>query len=155
MDRWRDLFVAEYPRLAGWARRLVDDDETAQEIAAEAFTRLMARWQRPDNPHAFLYKVATNLVRDHWRRDARRRRALVTAAGGHRDVTVVGVGHDAELRALLAELTDRQRTAVVLHYLAGFSVREVAELERRPEGTVKSDLYQARRRLRTLLETRP
>lgn len=43
MERWRDLFVAEYPRLAGWTRRLVGDDETAQEIAAEAFTRLMAR----------------------------------------------------------------------------------------------------------------
>jgi len=39
-----ELFNASYPRLAGWVRRLVDDDETAHEIASEAFTRLLARW---------------------------------------------------------------------------------------------------------------
>ena len=39
-----ELFNACYPRLAGWVRRLVDDDDTAHEIAAEAFTRLLARW---------------------------------------------------------------------------------------------------------------
>ena len=39
-----ELFNACYPRLAGWVRRLVDDDETAHEIASEAFTRLLARW---------------------------------------------------------------------------------------------------------------
>jgi hypothetical protein len=38
-----ELFNACYPRLAGWVRRLVDDDETAHEIASEAFTRLLAR----------------------------------------------------------------------------------------------------------------
>src|SRR5947207_3215553 len=52
---WHELFVAEYPRLAGWTRRLVQDDEIAHEIASESFTRLMARWERSDNPHAYLY----------------------------------------------------------------------------------------------------
>ena len=39
-----ELFNACYPRLAGWVRRLVDDDDTAHEIAAEALTRQLARW---------------------------------------------------------------------------------------------------------------
>ncbi len=38
-----ELFNACYPRLTGWVRRLVDDDEAAREIAAEAFARLLAR----------------------------------------------------------------------------------------------------------------
>jgi hypothetical protein len=48
-----DLFNACYPRLAGWVRRLVDDDETAHEIAAEAFTRLLARWSSLENPQSY------------------------------------------------------------------------------------------------------
>src|SRR5215469_13589171 len=39
-----ELFNSCYPRLAGWVRRLVDDDEIAHEIASEAFTRLLSRW---------------------------------------------------------------------------------------------------------------
>src|SRR5215469_4006429 len=71
-----DLFNASYPRLAGWVRKLVDDDETAHEIASEAFTRLLARWSGLDNPQSYLYMIATNLVRDHWRKSGRERRAI-------------------------------------------------------------------------------
>ena len=71
-----ELFHACYPRLAGWIRRLVDDDDTAHEIASEAFTRLLARWSSLDNPQSYLYMIATNLIRDHWRRLGRERRAL-------------------------------------------------------------------------------
>src|SRR5258708_8776248 len=45
-----EFFNACYPRLAGWVRRLVDDDETAHEIASEAFTRPLSRWSRLDKP---------------------------------------------------------------------------------------------------------
>jgi RNA polymerase sigma-70 factor, ECF subfamily len=67
-----DLFNACYPRLAGWVRRLVDDDDTAHEIASEAFTRLLARWSGLDNPQSYLYMIAANLVRHHWRRSGPR-----------------------------------------------------------------------------------
>ena len=78
-----EFFNACYPRLAGWVRRLVDDDDTAHEIASEAFTRLLARWQGLDNPQSYVYMIATNLVRDHWRKTGRERTALraMTAAG--------------------------------------------------------------------------
>ncbi|HXB48161.1 MAG TPA: sigma factor, partial [Streptosporangiaceae bacterium] len=50
-----EFFNACYPRLAGWVRRLVDDDETAHEIASEAFTRLLSRWSGLDNPQSYVY----------------------------------------------------------------------------------------------------
>ena len=68
-----DLFNACYPRLAGGVRLLVDDDETAHEIASEAFTRLLARWSTLDNPQSYLYMIATNLVRNHRRKSGRER----------------------------------------------------------------------------------
>jgi RNA polymerase sigma-70 factor, ECF subfamily len=152
-DAWRDLFTATYPTLAGWVRRLVDDDETAHEIASEAFTRLMAHWSSPDDPHAYLYKIATNLVRDHWRRTRRSRIALRSIAAGQRDDRPDAPDSALRLRALLEPLPEHQRTAVLLHYLAGLPIRDVALVVGRPEGTVKSDLHQARVRLRAEVDT--
>jgi DNA-directed RNA polymerase specialized sigma24 family protein len=65
-----ELFQSIYPQLAGWVRRLVEDDDTAHEIASEAFVRLLSRWTRVDNPHDYLCTIAGNLIRD--RHTARR-----------------------------------------------------------------------------------
>src|SRR5207247_7929216 len=75
-DAVEELFRGVYPKLAGWVRRLVDDDDTAHEIASEAFVRLLSRWTRVDSPQSYLYMIATNLIRDHWRKTERQRRAI-------------------------------------------------------------------------------
>lgn len=151
-DARREFFMANYARLAGWVRRQVDDDETAHDIAAEAFTRLLSRWSDLDDPHAYLYKVAVNLLRDHWRRSLRERRVLSLAAADQRDGPDRRPERADDLRAMLEPLPEHQRTALLLHYLAGFSVREVSAIVGRPEGTVKSDLFQARVRIRAELD---
>jgi len=143
-----ELFNACYPRLAGWVRRLVDDDETAHEIAAEAFTRLLSRWSGLDNPQSYLYMIATNLVRDHWRKTSRERRAIrtITAAVSHEPAW--HPAQDVDVRDLIESLPPRLRSAFLLHYYGGFAVKEVAMLLGRPEGTVKADLHHARARLK-------
>lgn len=146
-----ELFAALYPALAGWCRRLTDDDGTAHEIAAEAFTRLWARWTNVDEPRGFLYVTAANLVRDHWRRLERERRAM-------RRVTTEAVVHgqsregaDPSVRLLVQSLPLRLRTPVLLYYYADLPIREVAVLTGRKEGTVKADLHAARELLRSRL----
>jgi RNA polymerase sigma-70 factor (ECF subfamily) len=142
-----ELFNACYPRLAGWVRRLVDDDEIAHEIASEAFARLLSRWSSLDSPQSYLYMIATNLVRDHWRKAGRERRALRAVSSGAGD----GACHpaqDVDVRALIQALPDRLRRPFLLYHYAGLPIREVASLLGRPEGTVKADLHQARARLR-------
>jgi RNA polymerase sigma-70 factor, ECF subfamily len=146
-----DLFNACYPRLAGWVRRLVDDDETAHEIASEAFTRLLARWSGLDSPQSYLYMIATNLVRDHWRRSGRERSAIRTLTTVVPRDPAYYPDQDVDVRALIAALPSRQRSAFLLHYYAGFPVREIAAMLGSPEGTVKADLHHARARLRDAL----
>ena len=51
---------------------------------------------------------------------------------------------DVDVRNLIQDLPQRMRNAFLLHYYAGFGVREVATLLGRPEGTIKADLFQAR-----------
>jgi RNA polymerase sigma-70 factor (ECF subfamily) len=145
-----ELFRSLYPRLAGWCRRLVDDDGTAHEIAAEAFTRLWARWTKVDEPTGFLYVTAANLVRDHWRKTERERRALRFAGRREAERQTVD-GDDPSVRLLVTSLPERLRDPVLLYYFADLPVREVAARLGRSEGTVKSDLHTARELLRATL----
>ncbi len=149
-----ELFRAVYPRLAGWVRRLVDDDDTAHEIAAEAFVRLLSRWTRVDNPQSYLYMIATNLVRDHWRKTERERRAIRSVTAGADADPITHPGQDVDVRNLIESLPSRLRDPFLLHYYAGFTIREVATLLHRPEGTIKADLFAARAKLKTALGDR-
>jgi len=149
-DAAEELFTATYPRLTGWVRRLVDTDEDAHDIAAEAFARLLGRWSRVDNPHGYLYMIAANLVSDHWRKTGREQRAVKQLAGaaagasGHR-------AQEADVRALIEALPPRLCAAFLLHHYAGFEVRQIAAMTGRPEGTIKADLHHARTRLKAAL----
>jgi RNA polymerase sigma-70 factor (ECF subfamily) len=151
------LFAANYPKLAGWVRRLVDDDDTAHEIASEAFVRLLSKWgsiERLDNPQSYLFMIATNLVRDHWRKTERERRAMRNACAGSDIEPSSDPAQDVDVRELLAALPARLRDPFLLHYYAGFGIREISALVKRPEGTIKADLYHARAKLKEALAER-
>jgi RNA polymerase sigma-70 factor (ECF subfamily) len=151
------LFTANYPKLAGWVRRLVDDEETAHEIASEAFVRLLSKWTSPDkleNPQSYLFMIATNLVRDHWRKAERERRAMRNVTPGSDPEPSTNPAQDVDVRELIAALPAKLRDPFLLHYYAGFGVKEIAALVKRPEGTVKADLYHARARLKEALAER-
>ncbi len=148
------LFTANYPKLAGWVRRLVDDDETAHEIASEAFVRLLSKWTSPgklENPQSYLYMIATNLVRDHWRKTERERRAMRNVTAGAEHEPYSDPAQEVDVRELIQALPARLRDPFLLHYYAGFGVREIAVLLKRPDGTIKADLFHARARLKEAL----
>src|SRR5262252_6697059 len=95
--------------------------------------------------------IATNLVRDHWRKMERERRAMrsVTANAGTEAFT--DPAQDVDVRELIQHLPARLRDPFLLHYYAGFGVREIAVLLKRPDGTIKADLFHARTRLKEAL----
>lgn len=150
------LFADLYPALAGWCRRLVDDDDTAHEIASEAFTRLWARWSTVEEPRGFVYVTAANLVRDHWRRLDRERKAVRRAGTEAALARQQQAGADSAVpvRLLVQSLPERLRTAVLLYYYADLPVREIALLTKRKEGTIRADLHAAREYLRAGLGER-
>ena len=149
-DAAEGLFNACYPRLAGWVRRLVDTDEDAHDIAAEAFARLLGRWSRVDNPRSYLYMIAANLVTDHWRKTGSEQRAIKKLAGAAAGASSHRA-QELDVRALIEALPPRLRTPFLLHHYAGFEIRQVAAILGRPEGTIKADLHHARVRLKAAL----
>ncbi|HWA66720.1 MAG TPA: RNA polymerase sigma factor [Mycobacteriales bacterium] len=143
------IFRAHYAPLAGWCRRMVGDDEAAHDIAAEAFARLLGRWSAVQDPRAYLYTTALNLIRDRWRRSERERVALRKTA----TATATAPTEPApEIRMLVESLPRRLAQVVVLHYFADLPVDGIARQLGVAPGTVKRDLYDARARLQALLE---
>ncbi|GIJ49179.1 RNA polymerase sigma24 factor [Virgisporangium aliadipatigenens] len=139
-----DCYAVHFRPIAGQLAVYLGSVEDAQEVAQEAFTRAWVRWgriSRYEDPAAWVRRVAWNLATGRLRR--------MRIAWRHRNTerveTVAGPGPDAvALRDALARLPDNQRRAVVLHYLAGLPVAEIADLCRAREGAVRTWLYRAR-----------
>lgn len=55
--------------------------------------------------------------------------------------------HDMDLRACLMRLGERERIPILLYYIEGYDIRQVAAILRIPQGTVKSRLNRGRRQL--------
>lgn len=122
-----------------------------EEALARAWER-SERGERIVSLRAWVFKVATNLVRSGFRRLAaeRRAKALLERGGRHR---ADGLGQaDAsndlvDLRRALAALPRRQREATVLRYYLDMDVREIAKALGVKLGTAKTTLFRARRAL--------
>jgi RNA polymerase sigma-70 factor, ECF subfamily len=125
------------------------DREVAADAAAEAFTRALAHWDRVkvmSSPEGWVYTVALNVLR------RRQQRARVERIGGQRPAAEPPVpGEYLDLWKAVQSLPPRQRTAVVLHYVADLTQGQAAEVMGVAPGTVAAMLHAARGRLRALL----
>jgi RNA polymerase sigma-70 factor (sigma-E family) len=112
-----------YPRAVRLAMRIVGDQPTAEDVAAEALARAYARWNTVahlDYRDAWVLRVTGNAAIDAVRR---RRREQAPPLDDHfEDATALRVA----LASALAQLPQRQREAVVLRYLVGYSEAEVS-----------------------------
>jgi RNA polymerase sigma-70 factor, ECF subfamily len=117
-------------------------------VVQGAFARAAVRWSRLrdyEAPEAWVRRVAMNLAAERARRLRRLARAL-QRIGRPPEVPEISVEGIALLEALRT-LPVRQRQAIVLHYLVGLPVEEVAQTLSARSGTVKSLLFRGRRAL--------
>lgn len=144
------LFDAEYERLVR-SLGVAFDPADAADAVQEAFIRADRDWSRVrglDDPAGWVRRVAVNRLLNGQRNRRRRREILATVRPiADADLTAELV----DLRQAVASLPDRMRAAVVLHYLSGLPVDDVAAALDVAPGTVKSNLHDARARLRSAL----
>jgi RNA polymerase sigma-70 factor (ECF subfamily) len=143
-DGFAEFYAAQFRQIAAQLSVYLGDVDEARDVTQEAFARAWPRWNRLvgyEEPAAWVRRVAWNLgtSRLRRRRVARRHQVMeiVEPVPGPEPQSVA-------IRAALARLPDGQRRAVVLHYLVGLPVAEVADVCRVREGTVRTWLYRAR-----------
>jgi RNA polymerase sigma-70 factor, ECF subfamily len=155
-----EAFSAEFaPLRAYFAKRL--GTSAAEELTAETFAVAYRRWSdldpsRPVRP--WLYGIATNLAKHHWRRERRMLRAYART-GLDPVLTEEDVSLDrldaqsagAVLAAALAELRHEEREVILLYAWTGLTDTGIADALGLPIGTVKSRLSRARQHLRNHL----
>jgi RNA polymerase sigma-70 factor (ECF subfamily) len=147
------------------ALAITKDPSTAEEIVVDTFARAhraMARLEPDDSLRPWLYRVAINESYDRQPRKG----VTFSSVDDHADELVAGdegspsqLAERAELRRVVLACVDtldpKHRTVVVLHYLNGLNLAEIAVIVECPVGTVKSRLHYALRRLRTHLSRHP
>lgn len=153
------IYLAEHVGLFRFVRAATGDDEAAEDVRQETFFRLireMAAGRRPANVHAWLFRVATNLVVSQARRARTAERHLAhldpDPLVASPEQVILRFERDTALRAALSRLPVDARAALLLA-AQGFTGREIASTLGRSEGAVRTLLCRSRRQVRQRLES--
>lgn len=156
-------------RVHALAWRLTYDAELARDVTQEVFLHLYERLDRWDPTRPFtpwFMTMATNYTLNARAKARLRRTASLDAPAPGReraqepadpDAAAAGLSaaeneERALVRRAIAELPERYAAPVVLYYLEGLGVKEIAARLDMPEGTVKIRLHRARDVLREKLD---
>ncbi len=153
------VLVERYaPQARRVARAVLGDPDEADDAAQDGFLSALVKLGQYDARRPFgpwLMRIVANAATDRRRRrQVRKVEPLdpgLVGGGPRPDTEAVRSELGDRLRSALAELPPRRRTAVVLFDVEGYSHAEIAEMLGVPEGTVRSEVFHARRRLRSLL----
>ena len=152
------LLKHEQQRIFAIAFHMLGRREEAEEAAQEALVRIFTRLEQlrqPSHFRSWSAQLTANLCRDRLRRREPIEEPLEEAyalAGGALPLQEACRGElQAQLARALASLTPALRLAVLLRDVEGMSYEEVAAALEIPEGTVKSRIFEARRKLRERL----
>lgn len=161
------LVERHYARAFRLARSVVSDDADARDISQEAFIRLYESAHRFDGRSRFstwFYRIVVNLCIDHQRRTKWWRRVLPLASGGDDPARIEPESDEPapeaelmrkeialNLNAMLNQLSANQRIAVMLQVQQGLSSREIAEVMKCSESTVRVHIYRGLMQLKKKL----
>lgn len=154
-----DAFYDAYgPALLHYLAGMTGDPALAEDLLQETLLRVhggIARYEERGTFRAWIYRIATNLALTELRRRPARAGPLGDEALACPDPAHVDAGEALDARRRerllargLATLPDEQRTVLLLRVRQDLGIREIARVLAIPEGTVKSRLHHAVRRLR-------
>jgi RNA polymerase sigma-70 factor, ECF subfamily len=145
-----ESFVAhEYPQVVAAVGLITGDRQGAADAVQDAILGFLAKPpQHPvNNVAAWITVVASNRARDAYRRRSAEQRALGRLGPVEEATTDAVELLDLDVREALMALPQRQRQVAALHYLLDQSVETIAEGLGVSEGTVKTQLFRARKAL--------
>lgn len=148
----------ESTRKALWAYivKMVDDQATADDILQESYIRLLRA--DTDKLHesqrkAYLYRIATNLVNDHWRKKNREQR-VPYEEGEHGETDPTDAKDmTQDVAHAFRQLSSRQRSLLWLAYVEEYNHQEIAGMLKLSKGSIKVLLFRAKQKLIATLKS--
>lgn len=163
--RWDEAALAQIydtygPSIYRYVYRKTGNRDVAQDLMSETFHRLLAALKRGGGPRehlsGWLYRVAHNLVVDHYRDQPETPHASLDDADPSRPASqgryVEHREQATRARAALRKLTPLQQQVVALRYLEDMSLKETASVLGRTVGSIKSLQHRAINSLQRILE---
>jgi RNA polymerase sigma-70 factor (ECF subfamily) len=155
-----EIFDTYYPVLYRYIYHHVHHQQTAEDLTAEVFTRLLEQLANGRGPEqhlrAWLYRVAYNIVVDESRRRVYRDHELLdertALAGEDVEEQVHASIFQDQARSALAALTAKQQAVIVLRFLEGCENREVSQIMGLTVGAVKALQHRGLAAMRRHLE---
>jgi RNA polymerase sigma-70 factor (ECF subfamily) len=168
-DSFNELILRWERPIYALAYRTIGREEEARDVVQETFLRAfraLPGFRGQAKFSSWLYRIALNLCRDWIRRE--RRVPVVQAPEGVDLLDIAAAAEPSEaiedlvarrdttrlVEALMAELPEEQRTAILLKEYHGLTFQEIADLVGCPLSTVKTRLYQGLTVLRRELAKR-
>src|SRR5262245_3575018 len=156
---FEQIIVRHERRILTLAWRLLGTMEDAQDAAQEVFLRAFKYLPRFDARRKFepwLVRIAVNTCRELGRKKNRHRTVMIEAE----ELPAPGDPHSefsAEedrriLYAAVGELPEKEKAALILRDIDGFSTAEVAEILQSSESTVRSQVSSARLKIRKAID---
>ena len=135
----------------------VGSKEIAEDLSSETFSRAWNFFKNKEaeieNPQAFLYQVARNLIADHYRKSSQYK--VITVENVQMSDPSIDIEKDAlvgsdieKVRQALSCLKEDYQDVIVWHYLDELSIKEVAQTMEKSEQAVRVTLHRALKALR-------
>jgi RNA polymerase sigma-70 factor, ECF subfamily len=147
---YSDIYDQNIEKLYRFVFLKVSSKEIAEDITSEVFTRGWNALQSKaiDNPRAFLYQVARNLIIDHYRLKGR---AQVVSMDNEAIVDTGDTAHNtaiinadlAVIKNALPALNDDYQTVLIWHYIDDLPIPEISQIMGKSEGSVRVMLHRA------------
>lgn len=147
-----ELIALLYPAVFAYFYKNTGSYHGSKDLTQEVFIRMaasIARY-RPIKPFkSWLFAIASNQLKNHWRTLARRREGpLPCPEPAGRDPALAGIEEQAMLEAALGRLPPEQKEALILRFYCGFALREIAGITGAAESTVKARIRYGLEKLR-------
>ena len=155
-SRFAELYELHFDRVYAYVARRVRDRAETQDLTAHVFQQALAnlgkfKWRGAPFA-AWLYRIASNAIADHARRNMRatndqESKVETTSAA----VDLEGVERRARVFRAVEKLPDDQRRVIVLRFAEEKSIREIADELGRSEGAIKQLQFRGLENLRNRL----
>ena|SRR5215469_1978717 len=149
------FYEATSRRLFAYLLRVSGERAVAEDLLQDSYSRLLSvKFLPPDQAgkRTYLFRIATNLLRDRWRRHKEESLAdpvpEIASPGADPDLRI-------DIREAFRQLKGRERQLLWLAYVEGSSHKEIAEATGLKSASVRLLLFRARRKLAALISRSP